>query len=184
MQEQATIPPTVLGGMPSPTQSPKWPTTAVVTCPKLPRPREEWLRSSSIAKCIPTVLEISARDKLMGALSSYAKLPNDWQASLRSRDAFWDIPVTKTHSTFDNLIVPRPPCVRAASPHHRKLGAGYAGTPSMAGRHDRMRSLPPLWRASARRVGSIASWLPGTTRPRFALHGAQRMVTVAYRPQT
>ncbi|VAW79744.1 Probable low-affinity inorganic phosphate transporter, partial [hydrothermal vent metagenome] len=43
------------------------------------------------------------------------------------------------------------------------------------GRHDRMRSLPPLWRASARRVGSIASWLPGTTRPRFALHGAQRL---------
>ena len=52
-----------------------------------------------------------------------------YQASLRSRDAFWDIPVTKTHSTFDSLIVPRPPCVRAATPHHRKLGAGYAALP-------------------------------------------------------
>jgi hypothetical protein len=25
--------------------------------------------------------------------------------------------------------VPRPPCVRAATPHHRKLGAGYAALP-------------------------------------------------------
>ena len=31
-------------------------------------------------------------------------------------------------------IVPRPPCVRAASPHHRTLGAGYAALPQMAGR--------------------------------------------------
>ncbi len=37
-----------------------------------------------------------------------------------------------------------------------------------------MRSLFPLWRASARRVNSLASRLPGTTRFRFALHGAQR----------
>ena len=31
-------------------------------------------------------------------------------------------------------IVPRPPCVRAASPHPRKLGAGYAALPQMARR--------------------------------------------------
>jgi hypothetical protein len=29
---------------------------------------------------------------------------------------------------------PRPPCVRAAPPHHRKLGAGYAALPQMARR--------------------------------------------------
>jgi hypothetical protein len=29
-------------------------------------------------------------------------------------------------------IMPRPPCVRAASPHHRRLGAGYAALPQMA----------------------------------------------------
>ena len=37
-----------------------------------------------------------------------------------------------------------------------------------------MLALFPLWRASARRVNSLASRLPGTTRLRFALHGAQR----------
>ena len=31
-------------------------------------------------------------------------------------------------------IVPRPPCVRAASPHPRKLGASYAALPQMARR--------------------------------------------------
>ncbi|MES9937639.1 MAG: hypothetical protein ABW153_14430, partial [Sedimenticola sp.] len=34
------------------------------------------------------------------------------QASLRSRDALWDIQVPKTHSIFDSLFMPRPPCVR------------------------------------------------------------------------
>jgi len=32
----------------------------------------------------------------------------------------------------DSLLVPRPPCVRAASPQHRKLVAGYAALPQMA----------------------------------------------------
>jgi len=34
----------------------------------------------------------------------------------------------------DNQYCPGPPCVRAASPHHRKLGAGYAPLPQMARR--------------------------------------------------
>jgi len=72
--------------------------------------------------------------------------------------------------------MPRPPCVRAASPYPRKLGSGYAALPQMAGRRDRMLALFPLWRASARRVNSLASRLPGTTRLRFALHGAQRLI--------
>ena len=46
-------------------------------------------------------------------------------------------------------IVPRPPCVRAASPHHRKLGAGYAALPQMAGR----------------RVGCACIWSPLATGP-------------------
>lgn len=51
---------------------------------------------------------------------------------------------------------------------------GYAALPQMAGRRVRMLSLFPLWRASARRVNSIASRLPGTNRRRFALLGGQR----------
>ena len=48
-------------------------------------------------------------------------------------------------------IVPQPPCVRAASPHHRKLGAGFAPLPQMAGRRVRcLRCIPSG--ASARRV--------------------------------
>ncbi len=30
---------------------------------------------------------------------------------------------------------PQPSCVRATSPHHRKLGAGYVALPQMTGRH-------------------------------------------------
>ncbi|WP_419625084.1 hypothetical protein, partial [Thiolapillus sp.] len=30
------------------------------------------------------------------------------QACLRSRDRFWDIPVPKIDSAFDNLLVPQP----------------------------------------------------------------------------
>jgi len=42
----------------------------------------------------------------------------------------------RRHNRLANAtaIVPRPPCVRAASPHHRKLGAGYAALPQMARR--------------------------------------------------
>ena len=40
----------------------------------------------------------------------------------------------------DHLIV------RAASPQHRKLVAGYAARPQMAGRRVRMLALLPLWR--------------------------------------
>ncbi len=44
---------------------------------------------------------------------------------------------------------PRPPCVRAASPHYRKLGAGYAALPQMAGR----------------RIGCACIWPPLATGP-------------------
>ncbi len=47
------------------------------------------------------------------------------------------------------IIVPRPPCVRAASPHPRKLGAGYAALPQMA----------------LRRVGCACIWSPPATGP-------------------
>ena len=49
-----------------------------------------------------------------------------------AQDAKRDIPVPKIDSPTRQPIVPRPPCVRAASPHHRKLGAGYAALPQMA----------------------------------------------------
>ncbi|WP_419606054.1 recombinase family protein [Thiolapillus sp.] len=35
------------------------------------------------------------------------------QACLRPRDRFWDVPVPKIDSAFDNLLVPQPPPVSA-----------------------------------------------------------------------
>ncbi len=51
------------------------------------------------------------------------------------RDRFWDIQVSKIDSPTRQPLLPRPSCVRAASPHLRKLGAGYAALPQMTG-HD------------------------------------------------
>ncbi|WP_419624950.1 hypothetical protein, partial [Thiolapillus sp.] len=50
------------------------------------------------------------------------------------RDRFWDIQVSKIDSPTRQPLLPRPSCVRAASPHLRKLGAGYAALPQMTGR--------------------------------------------------
>ena len=91
------------------------------------------------------------------------------QVCLRSRDAFWDIQVPKTHSIFDNLLLPRPPCVRAASPHLRKLGAGYAALPQMARRRVRMLALLPLWRyrttGKQSRLAATGDYAPSLRSP-------------------
>ena len=59
---------------------------------------------------------------------------------------------------------PRTSCVRAASPHHRKLGAGYATLPQMTGRCFGCNSRSPL----ALRTTGLQNYLhlPGTTSPR------------------
>ncbi|WP_419586586.1 hypothetical protein, partial [Thiolapillus sp.] len=71
---------------------------------------------------------------------------------LRPRDRFWDIPVPKIDSAFDNLFVPQP----SWSP---RLDAYFASPLALC----------------ARRVSSAASRLLGSTSLRFALHGWQRM---------
>ena len=93
------------------------------------------------------------------------------QASLRSRERFWDIRVPKIDSIFDNSLVrPGHPAFRhnIASSLRLHTGLPYDWTP---------RSDAPLGSPlapSARRVSRVASRLPGTTRLRFALHGGQR----------
>uniref|UniRef100_UPI003AF96E02 DUF6166 domain-containing protein n=2 Tax=Thiolapillus sp. TaxID=2017437 RepID=UPI003AF96E02 len=42
------------------------------------------------------------------ALAILADYLRDEQACLRPRDRFWDIPVPKIDSAFDNLLVPQP----------------------------------------------------------------------------
>ncbi|RLJ20694.1 hypothetical protein DJ031_05410 [bacterium endosymbiont of Escarpia laminata] len=94
------------------------------------------------------------------------------QVSLRPRDRFWDIPVPKIDSAFDNLFVPRPSRSLALRDNLASSLPLRCQLP-MTGRRARMPTLLPLWR-KARRVSSAASRLPGTTSLRFALHGWQR----------
>ncbi len=59
---------------------------------------------------------------------------SDWehpvkQASLRSRERFWDIRVPKIDSIFDNSLVPRPSWSPGVPPQHRKLVAATHRSP-------------------------------------------------------
>ena len=51
------------------------------------------------------------------------------QASLRSRERFWDIRVPKIDSIFDNSLVPRPSWSPGVPPQHRKLVAAIHRSP-------------------------------------------------------
>ncbi|WP_419607519.1 hypothetical protein, partial [Thiolapillus sp.] len=46
-----------------------------------------------------------------------------FQACLRPRDRFWDIPVPKIDSAFDNLLVPQPSWSPSTTQQLRKLVA-------------------------------------------------------------
>ncbi|WP_419627056.1 hypothetical protein, partial [Thiolapillus sp.] len=67
------------------------------------------------------------------------------QACLRPRDRFWDIPVPKIDSAFDNLFVP-------SRPGHQALRNNFAGLLllrtwlPMTGHRVWMPTLLPLWR--------------------------------------
>ena len=60
-------------------------------------------------------------DELRGAMNA--------QASLRSRERFWDIRVPKIDSIFDNSLVPRPSWSPGVPPQHRKLVAATHRSP-------------------------------------------------------
>ncbi|WP_419582790.1 hypothetical protein [Thiolapillus sp.] len=95
------------------------------------------------------------------------------QACLRPRDRFWDIPVPKIDSAFDNLLVPQPSWSPSTTQQLRKLvAAPYLAPNDWTPRLDAYFASPLA--LCARRVSSAASRLPGTTSLRFALHGWQR----------
>ena len=54
---------------------------------------------------------------------------NEDQASLRSRERFWDIRVPKIDSIFDNSLVPRSSWSPGVPPQHRKLVAATHRSP-------------------------------------------------------
>ncbi|WP_419629692.1 hypothetical protein, partial [Thiolapillus sp.] len=95
------------------------------------------------------------------------------QACLRPRDRFWDIPVPKIDSAFDNLFVPQPSWSPSTTQQLRKLVAAPYLSPNDWTPRSNAYFASPL-ALCARRVSSAASRLLGTTSLRFALHGWQR----------
>ena len=94
---------------------------------------------------------------------------NAIQACLRPRERFWDIPVPKIDSAFDNLFVPQPSWSPSTTQQLRKLGAApYLSPNDWTPRLDAYFASPLA--LCARRVSSTASRLLGTTSLRFALH--------------
>ncbi|WP_419583960.1 hypothetical protein, partial [Thiolapillus sp.] len=95
------------------------------------------------------------------------------QACLRPRDRFWDIPVPKIDSAFDNLLVPQTSWSPSTTQQLRKLvAAPYLPPNDWTPRLDAYFASPLA--LCARRVSSAASQLLGSTSLRFALHGWQR----------
>ncbi|MET0048253.1 MAG: PAS domain S-box protein, partial [Sedimenticola sp.] len=67
------------------------------------------LRTGSERELIEHAVEESVRlTQSEGAYLHFFHPDSNEQASLRSRDALWDIQVPKTHSIFDSLFMPRP----------------------------------------------------------------------------
>ncbi|WP_419604503.1 hypothetical protein [Thiolapillus sp.] len=58
-----------------------------------------------------------------GSPKKPAEEPHSQQACLRPRDRFWDIPVPKIDSAFDNLFVPQPSWSPSTAQQLRKLVA-------------------------------------------------------------
>ncbi|WP_419624934.1 hypothetical protein, partial [Thiolapillus sp.] len=97
------------------------------------------------------------------------------QVCLRPRDRFWDIPVPKIDSAFDNLFVPQPSWSPSTTQQLRKLvAAPYLAPNDWTPRLDAYFASPLA--LCARRVSSAASRLLGSTSLRFALHGWQRLI--------
>ncbi|WP_419637030.1 hypothetical protein [Thiolapillus sp.] len=96
------------------------------------------------------------------------------QACLRPRERFWDIPVPKIDSAFDNLFVPQPSWSPSTTQQLRKLvAAPYLAPNDWTPRSEAYFVFPLAHKA--RRENSAASRLLGSTSLRFALHGWQRL---------
>ncbi|WP_419648574.1 hypothetical protein, partial [Thiolapillus sp.] len=66
---------------------------------------------------------VSPTGGLMSERTTGNALGAPWQACLRPRDRFWDIPVPKIDSAFDNLFVPQPSWSPSTTQQLRKLVA-------------------------------------------------------------
>ncbi|WP_419605852.1 hypothetical protein, partial [Thiolapillus sp.] len=84
----------------------------------------------------------------------------DYQVCLRPRDRFWNIPVPKIDSAFDNLFVPQPSWSPSTTQQLRKLvAAPYLPPNDWTPRLDAYFASPLA--LCARRVSSAAFGFPG-----------------------
>ena len=95
--------------------------------------------SSKSEEAIDQLLKQAQRDKIryQSSINAYKQSRAEFtahgkillQASLRSRERFWDIRVPKIDSIFDNSLVPRPSWSPGVPPQHRKLVAATHRSP-------------------------------------------------------
>ena len=91
----------------------------------------DWEADTVIGKpggaVLVTLVERRSRLSLIALASN--KTAEAVQASLRSRERFWDIRVPKIDSIFDNSLVPRTSWSPGVPPQHRKLVAATHRSP-------------------------------------------------------
>ena len=80
-----------------------------------------------LMRFVNPLLVISALE--LGETAAYDAYNRVLQASLRSRERFWDIRVPKIDSIFDNSLVPRSSWSPGVPPQHRKLVAATHRSP-------------------------------------------------------
>ncbi|WP_419605673.1 hypothetical protein, partial [Thiolapillus sp.] len=134
----------------------------------------DWTPRSEAYFVFPLAQGTPGKQCGLAATGAYQpSLRSPWQACLRPRDRFWDIPVPKIDSAFDNLLVPQTSWSPSTAQQLRKLvAAPYLAPNDWTPRSDAYFASPLA--LCARRVSSAASRLLGATSLRFALHGWQR----------
>ncbi|WP_419624940.1 hypothetical protein, partial [Thiolapillus sp.] len=110
------------------------------------------------------------------------------QACLRPRDRFWDIPVPKIDSAFDNLLVPQPSWSPSTTQQLRKLvAAPYLAPNDWTPRSEAYFVFPLAQGTPGKQCGLAATgvYQPSLRSPWLAAadsQGAGLYLSLAYRP--
>ena len=90
------------------------------------------LRKADLLICTGADLEVGWLPVLLRRASNAGVQPGQpgYQACLRPRERFWDIPVPKIDSAFDNLLVPQPSWSPSTTQQLRKLVAAPYSAPN------------------------------------------------------
>ncbi|WP_419605480.1 hypothetical protein [Thiolapillus sp.] len=106
------------------------------------------------------------------------------QACLRPRDRFWDIPVPKIDSAFDNLFVPQPSWSPSTAQQLRKLVAAPCLGSHMTGRRVRRPALCQGTPGKQCCLTATGDYQPSLRSPWLAAPASRCGHISAYRPHT